>query len=488
MSNLKRSAISGVKWQAANKVLQKAISVVTFAILARVLEPSTFGLFAMAFIFIDGLHLFKSFGIDTALIQQRDDIEKVADTASIIILISGCLIFCICYFAAPLFALFFRNQDVLSVVRALGVVFLCHSFSKVPSSLLIRDMRFRVSAIIDFAAAVANCVFAIWFALIWRNVWGLVWAYLIKQFVITGLSIYCSGYRFRWQFDLKIARKLLSYGQFMVGLGLLAYFSDQTKNIVVGRILGTALLGYFALATNIGNFISTHFTQLISGVMFPAYAVLQKEQEALKNAYLKTVKFVSMFSFPFSIALICLAEELVLTLYGQKWLSIVPLVRFYGCVQLVEPIVACSGPVYLGCGKPGYSFWLTLSSLLIRIPLLIILTMQWGLVGAVLPLLISNILLTPFHINLVKRFAQFSYREFFSQLYPSVICSGIMLAFILFVKGMMVWQSISVVLNHHVIQLFIFSSAGLAVYLLSIFLMDRTSTVEVKKMLLGQIG
>ena len=66
--SIRQKTISGFKWVALSNYVQKGLSVLTFIVLARLLEPEVFGLFAMAFIVIDGLSLFKNMGIDADLI------------------------------------------------------------------------------------------------------------------------------------------------------------------------------------------------------------------------------------------------------------------------------------------------------------------------------------------------------------------------------------------------------------------------------------
>ena len=164
--SLKQKTFSGVKWQVINKVLQKAISVGTFAILARILEPSVFGLFALAFVAIDGFHILKSFGLDSALVQRKDNIEEAADTAYVIVQAQGIILFAICFLIAPLAAHFFHNPQVESVIRALGVIFIFNSFSKIPTTLLVKNMRFNITSAIELVGSVVNSVCAVSFALI----------------------------------------------------------------------------------------------------------------------------------------------------------------------------------------------------------------------------------------------------------------------------------------------------------------------------------
>ncbi|MBI4387420.1 MAG: lipopolysaccharide biosynthesis protein [Candidatus Omnitrophica bacterium] len=484
MSSLKEKTVSGVKWSVMNRVLQKVISVGTFAILARILEPADFGLFALAFVAIDSLSVFKSFGIDSALIQRKDDLGRATDTAFFLIMAAGLVTFLVGWLIAPVAAKFFDNPHVLSIIQALVVSYLLSYIGKVPFALLQKQMRFQVSNVIDFIGSIANSVFAVLFALISPSVWSLVWAYLIKQCTTAVVSWRLSGIKLRWQFDPKIAKELFHYGKFMTGLGILWYLAGNIGNIVVGKVLGVAMLGYYTLAFNVGNFINTHFTQLISGVLFPAYSTIQEDSEALKRVYLKTVKFVSMISIPFSMILIVLAEEITLTLYGAKWSAVIPLMRIFGFVQLLAPIVACSGPVFMGCGKPKYSFYLTLTSLFVHTPFLILFSKAWGLEGAVYASLATISLFAPINLFLAHKIVQFRAGEFLKNIVPSIGCSIVMVIMTLTFKWMFKGPISHIsLLDHYFVKLGIFSALSIFFYVAVYFLMDRPAVLEAKQMI-----
>lgn len=484
MASLKHKTVSGVKWEVVSKVSQKVISVASFAILARILEPAAFGLFALAFVAIDGLNLVRSFGLDSALIHRKESIEEASDTTFFLILASGTLIFLACQVAAPLFAHFFRNPEVTQVIRALGFIFLLNSVWKVPSTLLSKQMEYRKIAVVSLCGAVANCGLAILFALVSPTVWSLVWAYVIKQVVITVVSWKMSGYRLRGRFSFKIAKELLHFGKFMLGLSFLWYVAANLDNIVIGKMLGTVMLGYFAIANNVANFINTHFTSLVGGVMFPAYSRIQDDPEALERAYFKTVKFVSMLSIPFSIGLIFLADEFVFTLYGAKWAPVIPLVQLFGFVQLIVPIKACSSPVFMGKGRPDYSFKLTLLGLLLKMPLAIFFIKQVGLMGVVISELAVMVLLTPLNLGLVKKLVRFKYSQLFSQLMPSFLAGLSMIVGILATQKLLAltWPA-----SEHlfVARFLILGSIGVLVYLIAFYLLDRKSTLEVRDLALN---
>lgn len=483
MSSLKQKTVSGVKWQMINKIGQKVISVVTFAILARMLDPSTFGLFAMSFLLIDGLQIFKSFGLDTALVQRKENVEEASHTAYMIVQAMGLTFFGASFLLAPLVSHFFSNNQICSVIRALGIVFVFSSFSKIPITLLIKRMQFNLVSIIDLIGAVVNSVCAIGFAIISPTVWALVGAYVAKQFTIAVFARFYSGYRFRLNFDPKIARALLSYGKFMIGVGVLGYVSENINNIVVGKILGTAMLGYFALAANIGNFINSHFTHLISGVMFPAYAKIQGDREAVKRVYLQTIKFVSIISIPFAVGLFFMADELVFTLYGEKWMAVIPLLKLFGIIQLIIPIVGCSGAVFLGLGNPGYIFAVTVVALVIKIPALFYLTNSNKLEGAVLANLVSMVFAVPMNLYLVRKLIPFSFREILQQVWPSLVSAIIMASTLYLTRLYIPLINMPPALLGHAAALLIPLFFGILFYVGGFFLFDRTAFVEMWRML-----
>ncbi len=480
MTSLKHKTVSGFTWQIILQVTTKAISVGTFAVLARILPPSAFGLFALAFVAIDGLSLFKTFGIDAGLIQRKDANDAVKSTAFFMVQISSASVFLLCFILAPFAGEFFHNPEAASVIRALGIIFVCNGFGKIPSALLTKEMRFRLISIIQLVGGIVNSVCAISFALISPSVWSLVLAYLAKTLVMDGLSWYHSKFRLRFVFDRKIASEFFNFGSILMMGGIFTYLTENLNNLAVGRLLGTTLVGYMALANNVASFINTHFTYLILRVLFPAYATLQDDKFELKRVYLKILKFISMFTVPFCVALMVLAKELVLTLYGEKWLIIVPIAQVAAAIQLFASILSGAGPVYLACGRPKYGLHLAILGLVIRIPLVIVMTKLWGLMGTVLSDLFVNMILAPLSILMVRRTIPFTWGEFYKALSPSILCTAVMAGFILIFKFSVHLPFMSFMANLPFVQLLTATVIGCAAYGAAVFVLDQPAVQELK--------
>ena len=101
-SNLKRKAVTGVKWAFVGRFVERAIRFATMIVLARLLLPEEFGLFALGVAVAGALTYIKSLGVDAALVQRKDAFEgKVADTAFVMLALSGGLLYLLFFLLMP---------------------------------------------------------------------------------------------------------------------------------------------------------------------------------------------------------------------------------------------------------------------------------------------------------------------------------------------------------------------------------------------------
>lgn len=426
MKSLKQQTITGIKWIAFNSYMQKALSVCTFIILARMLEPRVFGLFAMAFIVIDCLHLFKTFGVDTALVQRKDDVEAAANTAFLIIPVLGLGVFIFVYLFAPYSAILLNEASVTSVVRILGLIFILGAIGNVPQSLLTKQMRFKELVTRDLIAAFFYSLTAILLAYLKFGIWSLVYAYIFRTFLNVVLSWLISGYKPKFEFNKKIAIELLSFGKFIFGSSIIIFLISNIDNFFVGRLLGATILGYYALAFNISTFTIGNFSSLVNRVIFPAYSRMQDDKNDIKKASLKIIKYLSIFAFPFGLILLLLSDELVLLIYGRKWLPMVPALKILALGSMFLPLVSIASPTFRACGKPKLDFNLSLmriALMLVTVPIMIV---KFGLVGAAIAVTFSNLILIPVTFKFLGGLLELKLKDVLVDLKPAIISSIIM--------------------------------------------------------------
>jgi O-antigen/teichoic acid export membrane protein len=479
---LKQKTVSGFKWLAFNQFAQRGVRILAFAALARILEPSTFGLFAMAFIAIDGFSLFKSFGVDGALIQRKEDetFERAKHTAFFLVQFIGVAIFLLFQLTAPLVGLLLNNEEVVTIMRVLGFIFIIGNLGRIPNALLTKRMEFKLLSIIEFATTVINSICAVLFALIWPNIWSLVLAYLVKQIFNSFASWWFERYNAKLVFDRKIAAELFHFGKFMVGIGVIGYIAFNLDSVLISRFLGAAALGYYVMASNVTAFTQQQVMNHLGRVLFPAMAKLQEDPERVKGAYLKSVRFISIVAIPFSFGIILVAHDFVMALYGEKWLVIVPMIQLLALAQLAGPLIGTAGAVFMGCGKVKYGYYNQVLRFTLRLVTAIPLMHYFGLMGAVYSALIVEVVGEIFIFTLVKRLVKFRMRDYLRQLVPSTLCTLCMIIAVLGVKMILSVVTIPPVLEfHNILPVVLFALAGVPVYIGAYYLVDRAVVKEV---------
>lgn len=486
MGSLTNKTASGVKWQAINVIVQKGMSIVTFAILARLLTPNAFGLFAMAFVVLDGFGLFESMGLDAGLIRTKDVKEEECHTAFVMSLMAGCALCVITLIAAPFMATFFDMPRLANVLRALAFMFILSSVSKVPKALLHRGLDFKSSVFSRIGGNIINAVVVVVVAYFTRNVWALVIAHFFKQMFMTVLLFYFSGYRPKFVWNKEAADQLFNFGKFIVAVAVISYIGANINRMYVGRVLGAAALGYYAVANNLGNFLNANFMNQIYTVTFPAFASIQDDHERLKRGFLKGLRYISLIAIPFGLTLIFMAENIVLVLFGDKWLPVIPLIRLFGIMQILAPLMGTFGGIYMAKGQSNYLFMLTLATISIKFPLYFLLSPKFGLEGVVMAEILAFLIMVPVRVYLIKRLIGVKLTEFLGSTSINLLSGVIMaLAYLLMQSsplGMIMVFGNSLPL----IQLCVWGGIGCFAYLLSVFIFDRSTFIDLSNIVKGR--
>ena len=401
MSTLKHKTISGIKWTMAASVVQRIISFGTTVVLARILSPADFGLFALAFVMIDGFGIFKSLGFDSALVRRKDeDIDRACNTAFFLIPAMGMILFVILFFFAPIGAKFLNNPQVAPIIRTLALVFVISTFGKVPQTILYRSMKFKYKSIAEVSASVVYCAMALILALNKFGVWSLVIAYIAKTLVQVSIEWYFSGWKPKFEFDRAIAWDMFHFGKYILASAMIWFLFRNFDNLLVGKLLGVTMLGYYAIAMNIATFLSQYFLDKVGMVMYPAYSQIQEDIEDVKRVMSRTLRYISVLVFPFSLGIFIFAPDILRVVFGAKWLPATNILRILAFVGLFRSLGSAIWPAFLARGEVKANFQVNLAQVFYFIVLVVPLALKFKLLGVGCAVLFSSIV--SFIVGLIR--------------------------------------------------------------------------------------
>lgn len=365
IDDLVKRAGRGVGWNMSSQIVQQAIRFIVIIVLTRLLAPGDFGIFAMVLVFTEFIAPFREWGFQAALIQRENIDEEYQSTAFWSISGFAVLIYFLSCLSAPSIGRFFNSALVGQIIPAIALIFLVSPFGSIQWVLLTRKLNFRILAFIQMAATFFYGLSACLLAFRGYGVWSFIWATLIME--ASRSIMFWISYRWRplFKFSFVKFKELLSFATSCTGSGVLNYGINNFDNLMVGKCLGAAPLGFYNLAFNTVSQPQMRVVSQITSVAFPVYSRIKDDKERLREVYLKTIKMIAAISVPLIAIIFVATRDFVLVFYGPKWLPAVLPIKIMSLFGLIRALTSVAGPIFLSQGKPNIEFKLTVFRLFV---------------------------------------------------------------------------------------------------------------------------
>ncbi|HUE99906.1 MAG TPA: lipopolysaccharide biosynthesis protein, partial [Anaerolineales bacterium] len=444
-------------------------------ILARLLAKNDFGLIAVAALAINYLSVLKDVGLGAAFIQRKGDVRDAANTVFTINIIIGLILSALIIPLAPLVATYFRDPEVTLVLRWMGVSFIINALGSVHTNWLVRELDYRRKLIPELGGAVTKGVISIGMALLGYGVWSLVFGQIAGAIVSVVLVWIVVPWRPRLTFDRRVARSLMGFGASVMAIDIISQITDNIDYVIVGRIFGLVPLSIYTLAYRLPEMLLIGNLWVMAGVVFPAFSTIQDRPNELKRGFLASVRIVDLITVPISLGLLIAATPIVKVVFGDQWLDIIPILRVLAIYAWVYSLGYHVGGLYKAIGRPDISLKLSLVTLLVLIPSLLI-GAKFGLVGIAVGHLVAVLIRRITSLAVATRFVKVSMVDIFGQLKPSFISALVMTPITLVVLNL----TLSL---HPFLQLTFVVLSGAASYLFMLWWIERENLVALFRMI-----
>ncbi|KEO58737.1 oligosaccharide flippase family protein [Thioclava indica] len=325
----------------ADKLSVVMMSLLTMAIVSRILTPAEVGLFLVASTIVILIEAFRDFGIGTFLIREPDLPERLVRTAVTIIGAMSLTLGALVVIGAQGIARFYGDTDLTDLIRIAALAFVVAPISTPLLALLRRDMRFGAVAAISVAAGFANATATIGLALAGFGPFSLVWGSVLAA-CVTAIGAMISRPVWRiFRPTLRDWRLVVPFGAWSSIVTLLGMLFDAFPRLILGRVLGFGAVGLFARAISLSQLPDRLILSAVQPVLLPALASHARGNGALKAPLLMGLSYISGLQWPALAMIAVLADPIVRLLLGPQWLEVVPLVR------IVALAFFCVFPIYL---------------------------------------------------------------------------------------------------------------------------------------------
>lgn len=368
-----RESISrGVPWTFVSFGATKVISLLTTIALARLLDPNDFGLMALAVLAFGALGLFQDLGLGATLVLRQDYDERAMGTILSMLLATAVGVAVLVSALSPLAAHFFDEPQLTSILPVLASSTLFSTVAWFYESVMQRDMDFRKRFVGQMSLALSFTLISIPLAVAGAEIWALVLGQVGSTIVYSLTYLLIVPRRIRPRFDPATARDVLVTGRGFLAQGMLAWLSENVDYIVVGRILGSAQLGFYSMAYRLGGLTHFGIADPVAKVTFPAFAKMRMRGEDITETYLSALRIVTLVALLFGAILSGAAEPFTAAVFGQAWLPMIGPLAVLGVWSAVFPVQATMGWLLNSTGHAGALGTLSATLLVLTTPALIV--------------------------------------------------------------------------------------------------------------------
>lgn len=478
----KKQFLFGSIWKIIEQFSSKGLSLVFSIILARMLDPRDYGLIALTVVFTNFSEILIDGGFSTALIQKKHIDNKDISSVWLISITFSTLLYVLLFNIAPYVSQYYREPELLSVLRVIGLILFIQGFSSLRTAFINRNMQFKLMFRCNLVATLASGIIGVILAYLGYGVWALVIQRLLQQTVLTLLLLFKLHWKITIKFDIGRIRELLGFSVGVVLAAFINYFSSSIYSLIIGKSYSVEDLGYFDKGSQLPTQLSLYTFGAMSTVLLPTLSSSQEDLDRIKRIVRKIYQMTSYLIAPMMVGLALVSQELVIILFTEKWLPIVPIMQANCLYYFATPFMLINIQVFFAL---GHSFK-RVKMELIRFVMLVVGVIVFGLllkssltqlaiVCAVVALL--SCIETFFE---VRKLISYDFVECFFDIAKPIFCAAIMGGMILFLDF---YLNENQIIGSVYISLAYKSFLGFGLYLILSILMKIPAYHEIVDML-----
>jgi O-antigen/teichoic acid export membrane protein len=476
MEDLRTKSAKGVVWSAIQHGATPVISLVVFIVLARLVDPSAFGLIALAGAAVSFLQLFLSSGFGSAIVQREQLEPQHLDSAFWANIGIATLLMVIIIFLADYIALMFEQPDLSSVILWLSLSLPLGALSQVQMAILRRNLAFRSLAVRSLIAEPIGGVIGVTMAFMGFGVWSLVARQLATTLFKVMILWKVSNWRPGYQVSRRHFMDLVGFGASMAGTNFVGFFSRRSDDILIGYFLGATALGYYSVAYRLFRMMTEMIGGTVNNVAWPVFSRLQNDLPRLRSALYMSTNIVCFLAWPLFLGMFALTPDLIPMLFGEKWLPSVPVMQVLAFIGLLHSIFFFNESVIVSVGKPHWRLMLQFVIAICNV-IAFFVVVKWGIVAVAAAYVVVGYLFAPVFVWMIKLLIGISYAKYAQQYLAPAIASLIMIATVYGLKAFIDSDRLSAI---HILLVIV---VAIVCYLLSILVLSPNTIRDVMSLL-----
>ena len=318
-----------------------ALSFAGSIVLARLLSPRDFGIYAVSTFLVDSIFRFSNLGLGAALVQQREAPTakemRTVFTCQFLVVTGGSLL--IAALATILSRIFRLDVEAAWLVRLLTMTWIIGTLVSNSRILLTRRLDFATLASIDIAESVLYQAAAVFLAFLGYGYWSFGLAALFSGLAGNGIAFVKAPWPIGVAWDKAAFRRTFAFGARFQLSGMSSIFRDSIINLLGGPLYGPQVVGYLNWGRGNAERFGHAITQAVAQVAFPGLCRTRDDPRLTEKLVERMMSHCVLVAAPCLAIVSALLPQIIIVVYTAKWLPASTAFYCFACRYLMANLI-----------------------------------------------------------------------------------------------------------------------------------------------------
>lgn len=378
--------LSGSLWTSISTITTACVQILRLSILAHFLEKSDFGIVAILTLVLGFTGMFSELGFSTIIMNKKNLTDKEFSSLYWLQFTLYTFIYFFISSLSFLVADFFNEPSITHLLPITMIDLIFVGIGRLYDTVIQKELKFDVLAKRNIIASFISLAVAVVLAYKGAGIYSLIISTITQTLILNTWNLLqgLKSFPLKFYCSFKLIKPLFNMGINMTGAHILDYISTKIDVFIIGKMLGSEILGIYNLAKELVLKGTMLINSIVNRVSIPLFAKKQDDQEALRRNYCKLVSFISLINFPISTIIGVLGCIIVPILYGEAYFDVIPIVYILSTWAMINSIGNPVGNIVIATGRTDLSLKYTFIRLICYVPCIYIVStynitvLAWG--------------------------------------------------------------------------------------------------------------
>ncbi len=443
--SLTTKTVKNIGYSSLVPIMDRLLRLTVIVYLAHLLDPTEFAIVGLAWLLLDNINVLANFGIEPALVQAKDNEDKL-DTGISLRIIFSSFLFLFTLIFAPYWSDLFGESDLVLVTQILAITILLDNLILGPRVILTRALNFKIISFVKISSNLTRSLTVLLFAYYGYSYWSIVFGAFAGRLISILLFYYFSPYIPKFILKKDKAKQIINYGKHILLSNIIIILYFTIDKAIIGEVLGLTALGYYLMSFRWANFATVQITQMISGVVFPTFSRINDDTDRLRNGYLRVLRYTCLVILPLILGIYTVSDIFVEVVLTDKWLPVIVPLQLLCITSLFRSLGSTAGNIFMATANPKILSIISILQLLTVILLMRYSLQIEGLIGGVKLLMIVEIIGVLVAVYFMSKIINLSIFDILNTITLLVIASILMVVIVTYAKTQLAYNFINLCL------------------------------------------